>query len=245
MKYVESKLYNGIRTDKIFKYVFHYLNKLHPHSASRFDLKRAVMRIGPAGYPFETFFAEILQEYGYKTKLRQIVQGRCIPHEVDVVAENQKNIFMVECKYHNNRGTKSHIIDALYTWGRFLDLMEGAEEGKCENFKQPWLATNTKFTSEVVEYGVCRGLKLTGWNYPKTENLRHMIESRNLYPISVLKSVDKYSTRRLFNADLMLARDVIKFSVEKLQTMTKISRTKLETITEEARGVLRVDSKET
>ena len=238
---MEKKLYNGIRTEKIFKYVFQLLNRYHPPSASRFDLKRAIMRIGPAGYPFETFFSEVLQEYGYEVELRQIIQGRCVPHEVDVVAKNKDGIVMVECKYHNNRGTKSHVIDGLYTWARFLDLQEGAEEGKCQKFDQPWLVTNTKFTTEVVEYGNCRGLKLIGWNYPKEKNLRSMVEEKGLYPVSVLKSVDRYLMRRLFTANLMLARDLLKFPVGKLQDLTKVSKTKLETIVGEARGVLRAD----
>jgi hypothetical protein len=241
MSELEKKLYNGIKTDKIFRIVFQLLRKHHPHSASRYDLKRAIMKIGPAGYPFETFFSEVLEEYGYDTKLRQIVQGRCVPHEIDVIAKNKEGTFMIECKYHNNRGTKSHVHDGLYTWARFLDLQEGAKEGKCQEFDQAWLVTNTKFTTEVVEYANCRGLKLVGWNYPRDTSIRHLIENKNIYPISILRSIDRYTMKRLLYAELTLVKDLLKFPIRELQSKTRVSRTRLETIVAEAKGVVRAE----
>lgn len=241
LREVDAKLYNGITTEKIFKMVFKLLSKHHPSSASRFDLKGAIMRIGPAGYPFETFFSEVMREYGYEVKLRQIVQGRCVPHEIDVVAKDKKKTYMVECKYHNNRGTRSNIHDGLYTWARFLDLEEGAAEGKCEKFDQPWLVTNTKLTSEVIEYGNCRGLEILGWSYPQHNNLRMMVESKNLYPVTVLRSVDKFSLEKLFIANIMLAKDLLKFQPRQLSSNTNIPPNRAELIIDEAMGVLRVN----
>lgn len=240
LREVDTQLYNGITTEKIFRIIFKLLNKHHPSSASRFDLKGAIMRIGPAGYPFETFFGEVLQEYGYAVKLRQIVRGRCVPHEIDVVATDKQGTVMVECKYHNNRGTKSNIHDGLYTWARFLDLQEGFKEGTCERFDVPWLVTNTKLTSEVIEYGACRGLHILGWSYPHDRNLRMMIESKNLYPVTVLRSVDKLSLEKLFNANLMLAKDMLAFQAKQLSAKTGIPPNRADMIIEEAQGVLRV-----
>ncbi len=241
LREVDTQLYNGITTEKIFRIVFKLLNKHHPSSASRFDLKGAIMRIGPAGYPFETYLSEVLREYGYDVKVRQIVQGRCVPHEIDIIAKDKKGTTMIECKYHNNRGTKSNIHDGLYTWARFLDLQEGANEGKCEPFDAVWLVTNTKLTSEVLEYGNCRGLSILGWSYPPNNNLRVMIESKNLYPITVLRSIDKMSLEKLFSADLMLAKDLIAMQPRQLSAKAGISPNRAELILDEAQGVLRVN----
>ena len=35
--------------------------------------------------PFEAYLAELFEREGYKTKIDQIVQGKCVEHEVDVV----------------------------------------------------------------------------------------------------------------------------------------------------------------
>ena len=45
------------------------------------------MKLGPTGYPFEDFIAKLLQADGYETKVRQILKGECITHEIDVIAE--------------------------------------------------------------------------------------------------------------------------------------------------------------
>ncbi|MEE8400991.1 MAG: hypothetical protein V3R86_02410 [Candidatus Hydrothermarchaeaceae archaeon] len=59
---VQSKAYDGITTRAVFKMVMRMLDERERNSASRYDLKGAIMRLGPSGFPFETFIAEILEE---------------------------------------------------------------------------------------------------------------------------------------------------------------------------------------
>src|SRR5664279_1454910 len=86
--HVKSKLYDGISTAEIYEHILEFLdNSAHPYSRSRYSLKEAIMMLGPTGYPFEDFVAKILQAFGYETKVRQILNGKCVTHEIDVIAE--------------------------------------------------------------------------------------------------------------------------------------------------------------
>ena len=82
---VEKKVYDGISTKKILTTTLDLL-KEKPEVASRYDLKRAIMSLGPSGFPFEKFFAAILENYGYETKVGNFVSGKNVKHEVDIIA---------------------------------------------------------------------------------------------------------------------------------------------------------------
>ncbi len=77
IKQVEKEAFDGITTAAIFKRVMELLKNRSPARASCYDLKDAIKRLGPAGFPFETFIAEILKENGYKTMLRTRLRGKC------------------------------------------------------------------------------------------------------------------------------------------------------------------------
>jgi hypothetical protein len=124
----------GMETKKILKLLLDFLKK-EPGVSPRYDLKRAIMSLGPTGFPFEDFFARVLEYHGYKTKTDRHLKGKVITHEVDIVAVKKKK-WMVECKYHNENGTISRLHPAMYTYARFLDLSR-------QKFDGGWLVTNT------------------------------------------------------------------------------------------------------
>lgn len=231
---VKNRIRSGASTKEIYRLVFALMKKEDARSASRFGLKGALLKLGPAGFPFETFFSEVLTEHGYKTGLRQILQGAAITHEIDVTAERDKDYFMVECKYHNLASLRCRAPDILYTYARFLDLKEGAEKGLCPDFSAPWLATNTKFSSDVVTYANHKGIRLTGWGYPRDGSLQKLIESKLLYPITILTSLDKFAKTRFAAADFMLVKDILSHSEKELLKVTGISRKQMNTIIAEA-----------
>ena len=110
------------------------------------------MGLGPTGFPFEKYIAEILKEYGYATKVGEVVKGYCVSHEVDVIAQKGKECFMIECKYHNKRGRRLDVKVAMYIYARFLDIKRAQEKIKehKKHFHQAWLVTNTKCTREAI-----------------------------------------------------------------------------------------------
>jgi hypothetical protein len=225
---VKNRVYDGITTKEILDITLKLLKK-EPGAAARYDLKRSIMSLGPAGFPFEKFMAEVLRNYGYKTNINEILKGKCVNHETDIVAEKDGKRYLVECKYHNALGIYTDLKVAMYTHARFLDL------GK--NFDQAWLACNTRCTMEARRYAQCVGLKITSWKYPKKESLEKMIENKRLYPVTILRSVKGFAKDRLFQARITLAKDLLDYSSEDLKRMTSLPRDTVNKILDEVRKV--------
>ncbi|MEM0202898.1 MAG: ATP cone domain-containing protein [Archaeoglobaceae archaeon] len=177
---VEKRIYDGITTDEILSIVLSEIEKFSKNVSAKYGLKSSLLRLGPAGYRFEKFVSSLLREYGYKTRLNELIEGKCVTHEVDVVAEREKK-YLVECKFHNTP-MYTGLKDVLYSYARFLDIAEVRKD-----FDGVWVFTNTKFSSEAMRFAECRGIKLTGWHYPENEGIEALLERKKLYPITVLK----------------------------------------------------------
>ncbi len=226
----------GMSTNDIFEQTLNFLEKENSILAARYNLKKAIMELGPTGFPFERFVAEILKEYGYETKVGKQVRGYCVTHEVDVIAEKGKERFMIECKYHNSHGIKSDLKVALYTYARFLDIKMAWEKipgrkcffhqgcpvkysskkkesfiDKC-TFNGAWLTTNTKCTSQAIRFARCQGLKIISWRYPSGGSLNDLIENRGLYPITILPSLSGFLKKRFAQNNIILAKDLLRYS---------------------------------
>jgi hypothetical protein len=196
---LEAQLYDGMSTKKIYAILYNLIEKRKPEVSHKYNLKRALLEIGPAGYEFEDFTARLLSLDGYRTELRQILQGRCVSHEVDVVAADHDEVFMVECKFHSSGGLKCRSKEALYTYARFLDLKEGSKAGTCRNFTKPYLVCNTKFSSDAKDYARCIGFPLLGWHYPFDRGLETLIEQRKCYPVTVIPMSHRVREKLLKN----------------------------------------------
>ncbi len=192
-------------TKAIHAIAFTILQEQEPHIAARYNLRRALTELGPAGFPFEQFVAQIFKHLGYTTKTDIIVQGACVEHEIDVIAEKDHQQIMVECKFHHQLGMKVDVKVALYVRARFEDIQ------KKDGFTQAWLFTNTKFTSEAITYADCVNMKLTGWSYPSDNNLAHLIDKFSLHPITALTSLTNKEKRELMHIGLILCRDAEKY----------------------------------
>lgn len=207
---VSEKLYPGMSTKKIYRHAFSLLKTENKHVAAKYHLKNAIMELGPSGFPFEKYFAEILKYQGYETKVGEIVKGECVNHEIDIVAEKEDKHFMVECKYHNQNGTVCDVKIPLYIQARFKDVEYEWKKipGHGTKFHQGWLVTNTRFTADAITYGKCAGLKLIGWNHPEGESLRSLIDSSGLYPLTCLTSLNKAEKRALLDLGFVLSNAI-------------------------------------
>ena len=202
IQHVTSELYEGISSEHIYTHIFDLLRNKRSVIAARYNLKRAVMELGPSGYPFEKFFAGVLRQYGFEATTNNILEGACVKHEVDVIAKRNNDTIMIECKFHNHVGTKSKIRDVLYTYARYLDVKEKYA------FTEAWLVTNTKVTSDVISYAQCKGMKVVAWNYPSDFSLRHLIEQSNLHPVTALDSLSHEKKQDLLRQGLVFVKDL-------------------------------------
>jgi hypothetical protein len=215
-----QKAYQNMPTSEIYSLAFESLRKLRPGAAARFGLKNALLKLGPDGYPFETFMAALLKGRGYSTVLRQIVQGKCVQHEIDIIAtrgqyqEKPPTKCIVECKFHNSPHFECHIQTALYCWARFLDV-----QARNPDIDSAWLATNTKFSRDVISYSDCVGLKLLGWSFPGNESIQARIEENKIYPITILPSLDRRTFTSLHNAGIITVKELAFAQHEKLREL--------------------------
>lgn len=215
---VAKQVKPGTRTDELFHKAREILLKENPILAGKYSLKRAIMELGPAGYLFEQYIAEILKEYGYETKTNQMMKGQCVEHETDVLAEQGTDHFIIEAKYHNKPGLKSDIQDLLYTHARFLDIEEYRESKEKKKFDhQMWFFTNTDVSSTGIKYAECKNLKVTGWDYPEEDSLKDMIDKKVLYPVTLLPAVNSYVRKEFAKSNIYFAKDLVYFSARDLE----------------------------
>ncbi len=206
IKHLVPTLHNGMTTYQIYRHAFEVLAKINRPVARSYSLRRSVMQLGPSGFPFEDFVAEILRAKGFTCLTRQTVLGGCVPHEVDVVAYNEKKLMMIEAKFHNELGTKSDLKVVLYVKGRWDDLKDNVYSygGENRHVTDSWLVTNTKFSSTAIHYAECKDMTLIGWNYPEKGNLQQMIEEERLHPITCLTSLSDKDKKILLEAGVVL-----------------------------------------
>ncbi|NCN51972.1 hypothetical protein GW931_03095 [archaeon] len=227
-KEIKKKFKKNVSTEEILKFLLKYLNS-EPGVSQRYNLKRAIMALGPSGFPFEKFFARVLEYYGYKTSVGNKLKGKRIIHEVDVVAEKDKK-WMIECKYHNEHGTITKLHPALYTYARFLDL-------ESYHFNSPWLVTNTRCSGDAINYAKGVGLRVTSWSFPNKESLQDLIHKKSVFPITILTSVKNEEVNKFYEANLIVAKDLLNISSRELSRRAKIDEKRIIKIIEEVREV--------
>lgn len=213
--HVYGHLKQDITTHNIYKHAFELLHKDDKPIAIKYSLKKAISELGPSGFPFEDFVAEIFRNKGYEALTGQVVKGFCVAHEVDVVAWNEKQLIMVEAKFHNEGGTKSDLKVILYVKARFDDLRKmkfdyGMTDGKERDLDEAWLVTNTKFTSTAIEYGSCQGgIRMIGWNYPPVGNLHDLILESKLHPLTCLASLNGREKKALLDQGIVMCKTLV------------------------------------
>ena len=240
---VEREIYDGIPTSKLFKIVFSELKKTQKHVAGKYNLKRAIMELGPSGFPFEKFISAIWKARGYSVTTGVIVKGECINHEVDVIANRGDQQEFIECKHHSFGGKVCDIKTALYVHARYLDiqkkLLSDSAFSKTE-FKG-WLVTNTRFTADAIKYAPCAGLGLLSWDFPPKKGLREQIDRAGLHPITCLTSIPKNIKRRLMDNGITLCSDLR--SNPQVLRRIGIADEKAQKIMDEARAICEVSAK--
>lgn len=203
--------YEGISTQEIYKKAFRLLRQSSTHQAARYKLKQAIMELGPTGYPFEVFVGYIFKDLQYKFTTGQIVQGVCVAHEVDVVAESVNTLVFAECKFHTRPGIKCDVKIPLYVHSRFRDIENNFINQPRTNEKkhEGWLVTNTHFSTDAIQYGECAQLHLLGWDYPKNNGLKDMIDRMGLYPVTCLTKLRHSDKQFLLEKNVVLCNQLL------------------------------------
>jgi hypothetical protein len=200
---IEATISEKEESSQIYRRAFLMLRREGRAAAARYSLRRALFEFGPGGHPFEDFVAELFKSEGWNVLPRQILQGKCVPHEVDVYAERNGEHLAAELKYHNDPGYKTDVKVALYVKARLDDIWAcDSHSPSTSKVDHGYLVTNTKFTSQAVDYAKCSGVNLIGWSYPHHGNLYDRIVASGLYPVTVLTTLRKSEKRLLIDKNI-------------------------------------------
>lgn len=197
-----------VTTEELHRFIENKLKREYKISAMRYSLKKALLAMGPSGYPFEEYISEVFKKLGYRTEVGLNVSGKCITHEIDVLAQKDRETIAIEVKFRNQQRMKTDVKTALYIKARIDDLVaKQAPFGKKIN--NGILVTNSHFTRNAIRYSECSGLRLIGWDYPSNNALRDIIERNHIHPITCLTSLGQNEKHLLFDRRIVICTDIL------------------------------------
>lgn len=199
-----------LTTKDVYKHAFVLLRKSSFQLAARYKLQKAILELGPSGYPFEEYVGHLFAFQGLETNIGVVMKGKRITHEVDVWAKNHQVQFIVECKHHSNQSYKSDIKVALYVHSRFNDIVSQLRKQQAPDLQYKcWIVTNTRFTADAISYASGENIELMAWNFPSKGSLRERIDISGLYPITCLCSLTKSEKQHLLDQKIVLCKELL------------------------------------
>ncbi|MBN2401214.1 MAG: restriction endonuclease [Spirochaetes bacterium] len=200
-----NHIYNGITTRKIYSGAFTLLRRKKNLAALRYKLKRSIFELGPTGYPFEHLVGQIFEKQGYGIEVGRVIEGVCVSHEMDVIASGNNKQHLIECKYSKDQGKQVSIQVPLYVRSRVDDIIKKRKElPEYDGFSFfGCIVTNTRFSADSIEYGICSGLHLIGWDYPEGNGLKEIIEREKIFPVTVLNFLTKNHKQYLMDKGII------------------------------------------
>lgn len=217
-------------TKRIYRLARKYLRQLNHATGLRYSLKNALLRLGPSGYPFEKYFGAILRNYGYDVQVGIQLEGRCVRHEVDVMATNDQEVALFECKYRNKPGNTTDVKVAMYVRSRFEDLRPVIESEYPGRSYRGCLVTNTRFTTDAEQYARCSGLDILSWRYPSGHSLEKMIEDKRLYPVTIVSGIKSGLIKTLIKRNIILIKDLAGIDLSEISRMLSLTEKKAATL---------------
>ncbi len=207
---IKTELYDLIPTKEIYRMAFSMLRKKAGSSASRYKLKRAILELGPSGFPFEKYVSELLKFRNYQTRVGEIIKGHCVSHEIDIVAEKEDRHLIIECKFHSDQHRFCDVKVPLYIHSRFKDVE--TELRKKKEFQDKTilggLVTNTRFSGDALQYGQCMGMFMLSWDHPGEKSLKSIIDQSGLHPITSLLTITMEEKNQLLTRGIVLCKSL-------------------------------------
>jgi len=200
---VLGQLRPGMTTRRLYQIAFRALRRTPRATAARYSLQRAILELGPSGYPFEQFLGELLRHEGWQTSVSVRLKGRHVEHEVDLDARRDGRRLLGECKFRTDPNGRVDVKTALYVYGRAQDL-----KGSGGGYSEFWLVTNGRFTSDARRFGEGMGLYLLGWSHPAGKSLRERIDHAGLHPVTCLTHLRKKEKQQLLRLGIVVAADL-------------------------------------
>ncbi|MBS4062058.1 MAG: restriction endonuclease [Bacteroidetes bacterium] len=235
---IETSLYEGISTRKIYRMAFRMLRKHNRRNAMLYKLKQSLFELGPTGYPFEYFIGEIFKRRGFNVEVGKNVEGHCIAHEIDVIATNKTEQLLIECKYSKDQGKHISIQVSLYVRARVDDVIrKRAEMPIYSNLSfSAGVVSNTRFSYDSITYSKCNNIILLGWDYPQNNGLKEIMEQEKIFPVTALEHLTRKQKTQLMEKGIVTCDQLI--SNMEILTEFMIRKKKLKNLERELADIL-------
>jgi hypothetical protein len=204
-------IHEGASTQSIYTRAFAILKREQSIAGLRYKLKKSILDMGPAGYPFEKLAGILFEKLGYSVQTGQVLEGQCITHEVDVIATGKGKQILAECKHSQDQGKQVSIQVPLYVRSRMDDIIrKRTGDIRYQGLVfEPWVITNTRFTTDSIQYGKCSGLKLMAWDYPAGHSLKELIERHRIWPVTLLGQMLQKEKQHLLDHGIITCRQLM------------------------------------
>ena len=216
IKHVRKNLRPNISTRRIYSLAFSQLRKIGRPLSAYYGTKKALLELGQDGYVFEKYIAKLLEYLGHKTINNVDIMGKCVSHEVDVIADidntdvdkikDVKERILIECKFHRTSERRNDLKTVLYVKARSEDIEAGP---RGSDFSRFLLVSNTSFSEDAIRYASCAGLYIWGANFPPQNTLQDIIREYRLDPVTCLSSLNKSEKNMLIESGVLLIREIL------------------------------------
>jgi hypothetical protein len=234
---IEEAAYEGMRTKEILTLIWKHLGDYHPETQTRIDLRTALSLLRPPD--FEEYASLIMKDLGYSVQTNVILRGKCVEHEIDVIAQKNNLSTFVEVKHHNRPHTYTPLDVPMKVWATLQDVNEGRKLGYHNvEFTSALVVCNTKFTDHARAYANCVGIEHLCWKSPPQNGIDDVIRQRSLYPVTMLKEVDRRLLRLLVENGIVLLKQLVHEDAEIMVKSRLISNNQLSSLRNVSRNVL-------
>ena len=204
---LEQNLFDGITTKEIFQLI-EIKSKTKQRTQQR-DLRTAIGEMNSKP-DFEDFIQQLLENTGYTVHNTREIQGKCVTHEIDGIAEKDGKLYYIETKHHSKPHIRTPFIQTLAAKSKLDDIREGYQLGNNEfDFERIIMLCNTKMTSHAERYAKCVGIQHIGWKTPEG-GIEQMIRKTKTYPVTMLASASKSEKKKLSIAGIVTLDDLLK-----------------------------------
>lgn len=207
---ISGRMFEGMKTRQLYQWAHEMLRGYSDAFAARYSLKKALIKLGPAGYYFEKWLGKFLPHFGYRTMHSKLIKGHAVTHEADVIAEKDGELIWIECKFRNSGETKISVTTPMYVLSRVKDISDKKYQfwNKEMAFSSGMLVTNSYFTNDSIAFAEYYGLGLLSWDYPKGSSLKNLVDSKGLYPITCLTTLNENQIETLLSKDIILVKEL-------------------------------------
>lgn len=206
---IAQQLVEGTTTKRLYAMAMDALGSHQEVVEFRRDMKQGLARIG-TGLQFEAYVRLLLEAYGYEVSENLVLQGACVTHELDGIAEKDGETIYLEVKHHSVLERYTPFEVTLSAKAKWDDLRAGCEQGlnDCE-FDRVLIVTNTRLTKHAEQYANCVGIEHLGWNTPRGRGIDWFIEHQKLYPVTILRSVTTKERNQLYAHDILTLKQLV------------------------------------